>query len=262
MFDFLEIEKPLNKSFLSRIHPILKLQSLILIYILVFKFNSITLNIAIFILLILIAIMNKPDYKILKKGMLLAFYLFFFYTIFILFLFSNPSEGINLWIIHLSTHTIKILLNIFIRISLLAFSTIVYIMFTGTQYIVYSIEDIFYPLTFLKIPVKIISMILFLILGFIPMLLEEMNNIRKSQEVRGISFRNKNIFLNLKFVISIIIPLLILIFNRSETLSNAMTLKQYNPFKQSSRFSTYKTTKLNIAEIIIFLPFIGFILFI
>jgi len=83
------------------------------------------------------------------------------------------------------------------------------------------------PLSKLKFPVHEFAMIMTIALRFIPILEEEIHKIIMAQKSRGAKLDSKNIITRLKFLKSVIIPLLISIFRRSEQIAIAMEARGY-----------------------------------
>lgn len=90
------------------------------------------------------------------------------------------------------------------------------------------IESLMKPLNKLNFPVHEFSMIMSISLRFIPILEEEIRKITAAQKSRGAKVDSKNIIKKLKFLNSIIIPLLISIFRRSEQIAVAMESRCYS----------------------------------
>lgn len=83
------------------------------------------------------------------------------------------------------------------------------------------------PLRKLKVPVDDLAIILSIALRYIPTILEEALNIVKAQTARGASFSEGNMFSRLKAWIPVIVPLLIQLFRRADTLALAMEARCY-----------------------------------
>jgi len=83
------------------------------------------------------------------------------------------------------------------------------------------------PLNKIKFPVHEFSMIMTIALRFIPVLEEEIHKINIAQKSRGAKLDSKNIFIKLKYLKSVIIPLMISIFRRSDQIAVAMESRCY-----------------------------------
>jgi energy-coupling factor transport system permease protein len=82
----------------------------------------------------------------------------------------------------------------------------------------------------------------------------------KAQSSRGVDFNKGGLIKKFKAVISLIIPLLISSFKRSEELSNAMEARGYDPDKKRSRYRTLSFTYRDlIALLVVLIYFAGFL---
>ena len=79
-----------------------------------------------------------------------------------------------------------------------------------------------------------------LALRFIPTILEETDKIMKAQASRGVDFQRGKLKEKIRAVISLIIPLFISAFQRSEDLANAMEARGYNPQAKRTRYRINK----------------------
>lgn len=80
----------------------------------------------------------------------------------------------------------------------------------------------------LKVPVHELAMIMAIALRFVPVLTEEMEKIMKAQTARGVDFNEGNIFVRLKKLLPIIIPLFVSAIRRSNELAMAMDARCYH----------------------------------
>jgi energy-coupling factor transport system permease protein len=124
----------------------------------------------------------------------------------------------------------------------------------------YAFEWFMTPLKLIKFPAHAIAMTISIALRFIPTLLDETSRIMKAQASRGVDFNKGGLIKKFKAVISLIIPLLISSFKRSEELSNAMEARGYDPDKKRSRYRTLSFTYRDlIALLVVLIYFAGFL---
>jgi energy-coupling factor transport system permease protein len=83
------------------------------------------------------------------------------------------------------------------------------------------------PLRKIRVPIDDIAMVLSIALRFIPTIMEEALTIVRAQTARGAPFDVGNIFKRLKAWIPVIIPLLVQLFRRADTLALAMAARCY-----------------------------------
>ncbi len=92
------------------------------------------------------------------------------------------------------------------------------------------------PLRLLGVPTPILAMIITLALRFIPTILEDVQRILNAQSSRGVDFKHGHIFAKFKAIISLIIPLFVSSFVRSDELANAMECRGYDPMGKRSKY--------------------------
>lgn len=79
-----------------------------------------------------------------------------------------------------------------------------------------------------EVPVHEFAMIISIALRFIPILVEELDKIMKAQMARGMDFKEGNVFVRLKKMLPILMPLFISAIRRSEELALAMDARCYH----------------------------------
>ena len=80
----------------------------------------------------------------------------------------------------------------------------------------------------LNVPVHEFAMIMSIALRFVPILVEELDKIMKAQMARGIDFQEGNIFVRIKKLLPIIVPLFVSAVRRSNELALAMDARCYH----------------------------------
>lgn len=109
-----------------------------------------------------------------------------------------------------------------------------------------SIEDLLWPLKWLKIPINVIAMIMSIALRFIPTLMVEAKRIMKAQSSRGVDFVSGSIKQRSKAVVTLIVPLFASAFEKADDLANAMETRGYDPYEKRTRYSQYKIKFLDV----------------
>lgn len=80
----------------------------------------------------------------------------------------------------------------------------------------------------IKVPVHEFAMIMSIALRFVPILVEELDKIMKAQTARGIDFKEGNLFVRLKKLMPIMVPLFVSAVRRSNELAMAMDARCYH----------------------------------
>lgn len=126
----------------------------------------------------------------------------------------------------------KIVLRLVMMISL----TLILTATTKPLDLTYALEWYMYPLKLIKFPTHEIAMTISIALRFIPTLLDETMRIMNAQASRGVDFEHGKIKEKIKAILSLIVPLFISAFQRSEELANAMEARGYNPRAKRTRY--------------------------
>ncbi len=80
----------------------------------------------------------------------------------------------------------------------------------------------------INVPVHEFAMIMSIALRFVPVLVEELDKIMKAQMARGIDFKEGNLFVRMKKLVPIMIPLFVSATKRSNELALAMDARCYH----------------------------------
>ena len=83
-------------------------------------------------------------------------------------------------------------------------------------------------------------MMISLALRFIPTLLDETDRIMKAQSSRGVDFQDGKLKEKIGAIVSLIIPLFVSAFQRSDDLANAMEARGYDPSKKRTKYRILK----------------------
>lgn len=129
---------------------------------------------------------------------------------------------------------------IFIRLALMISLTLILTSTTKPMDLTYALEWFMAPLKHIRFPVHEIAMTISLALRFIPTLLDETDRIMKAQASRGVDFQEGKLKEKVRAIVSLIIPLFISSFQRSDELANAMEARGYDPSKKRTRYRLLK----------------------
>ena len=128
--------------------------------------------------------------------------------------------------------SLKIILRLVLMISLSMILTAT----TKPLELTYALEWYLTPLKVIKFPAHEVAMTISIALRFIPTILSEVERIMKAQSSRGVDFKHGKISTKMKAIISLIIPLFISAFERSEELADVMEARGYDPKQKRTRY--------------------------
>lgn len=213
---------PLN-SRLHRMNSISKIVCLLLFLIMLFIDDYILLGLLTLLTLIMM-ISSRVPFKLYLRSISGLKYLIIF--LFLITLIFNES-----WYIMLTS---------IVRIILGVIYTMVIAYTTSKSEINYGLEKVFYPLRFIKIPVKQMSLTLTLALRFIPTVFEQTEKIMKSQASRGIDFNHVNLKGKIIALSSMIVPMFVLSSRKADVVADIMEVRLYD---QGGRRTNYRFKK-------------------
>ncbi len=143
----------------------------------------------------------------------------------------------NTW--SLSSYAITYMIYVSMKVLLTIICVILLTSTTSSIELTSALEDILYPLKFLRLPVNQMAMIIALSIRFIPSLLDESTRVLRAQASRGIDFKNGKFNDKIKSLVSLVVPLFSISFRKAEELSNAMEARGYNPEKERTRYRVF-----------------------
>jgi energy-coupling factor transport system permease protein len=143
-------------------------------------------------------------------------------------------------------NAVKILVRLILMIAL----TMIFTSTTKPLDMTDAFEWYLLPLKWIGFPAHELAMILSIALRFIPTILEDVNRIMKAQASRGVDFAHGKLSTKFRAIISLIIPLFVSSFSRSEELANAMECRGYDPKLPRTR---YRIPHFAIRDLIAFL---------
>lgn len=129
---------------------------------------------------------------------------------------------------------------IFLRIVLMVGITSLLTFSTMSIDINNGLQSILSPLALIKIPVGTFAMMFSLTLRFIPLLFDETNKIMKAQASRGVDFNEGSLKEKITQIISLLIPMFVISFNKADDLANAMETRGYIVGAKRSRYDELK----------------------
>lgn len=247
-----------NNTFFHRLDPRCKL-------ILLFTFMiTIFINIGVIgygvlgLIIIVCFFLSKIKIRTVLKSLKPMWFMVLFIFILNLFIVKQGTPW-HIWKITIYSDAVYSTLKIVYRLVLLISTSTIFTATTKPLDITIAIEDLF---GFLKkvVNVHILSMTISIALRFIPTILDETYRIMKAQASRGVDFVHGKLKEKALAVTSLIIPLFISAFARSDDLANAMEARSYDPYAKRTRYRKLKWNKKDTVMLsLTLLLLIGFI---
>ena len=230
-------------SFMHRLDPRLKLFAMIGFMVTIFlRFASVWTDLAFygFIFVCMIILMRITHLKLRQLfKQLKALWIMLVFLLFINLLLPNTqtiSTYIDLWGIKIYVAAIIQTFYIVTRLVLMIALTLILTASTRPLDLTYAIEWYLTPLKLIRFPTHEVAMTMSIALRFIPTLLDETLRIMKAQASRGVDFVHGKLNEKIRSMVSLIVPLFISAFQRSEELANAMEARGYNPIAPRTRY--------------------------
>lgn len=120
------------------------------------------------------------------------------------------------------------------------------------------IEWLLKPLEIIHFPSHEVAMMVSIALRFIPTIIEETMRIMNAQKSRGVDFENGRISEKIAAILSLIVPLFSVAFERAYELADAMEARGYVPGKERTR---YHVLKFRLADYLFIFICLGVLVF-
>lgn len=174
--------------------------------------------------------------------------LWFFVIIFLMNLcfYKSDNAWVRFWIFTPSYDGLMQGIKVVVRVAVFLVICNILNASTPPVEITRAMENIMFPLSFIKIPTRQIALILSVAIQFIPTLFEEADLIKKAQVARGARFDSRRLRDKAGAVIPMVVPIFISAFRRADELSLAMEARGY---RFDSAKSKGRSIRFGVAEI-------------
>jgi len=211
------------------------------------------------VLLIAVTILAKIEFKHVLHGIYAVFLLVF--LSFALQLFFAPGESIfRFGPIRLTKEGLELAFTLSARLFFLAVLSTLLGFTTSAVELADGLEALLKPLEKLKVPVRGVSLTLGIAMRFIPVVLEEAEDIFKAQRARGVDFSEGNVFRRARHIVHMLIPLLSNSMRRAEDLAQAMEARGYDRHSPRSKLNPLKLALLDYFVLSIAFGFGAFVI--
>lgn len=175
--------------------------------------------------------------KRLFSGLMPFVWLFVFTAV--LHVFMTPGEPVA-WLPAATVEGLHSGLKVGVQLVLAIWASTLLTLTTSPLDLVWALEWYLKPLSYLRVPVDEIALMIMLALRFVPILFEETDRIIKAQKARGIDLESGGLIQKIRSLVPIIVPLLHGVFRRADDLAVALTLRGYVPGAPRSRYRSLK----------------------
>ena len=224
-----------SDSFVHKLDPRTKILLLIAYIVMVFVAkNFLGLFATVLFLLLIVAVSGVPLGSVLKSIKAVIFLVVF--TALLNILFYTPKEGdVHLfWVVYKEGLIGAGFLAL--RLIALVMGSSILTLTTTPVSLTDGIESLLKPLSYIKVPVHDLALIMSIALRSIPTLANETERIINAQKARGADFDSGNLISRAKALIPVLIPLLISAFRRGDELGDAMDARCYTGSKIRTKY--------------------------
>ena len=174
---------------------------------------------------IVIAASHVP-FGYIMRGMKAVMMILMITVIFNLFL-TEGRPLVHFWKLTITYEGVDFASKMAVRLIFLIIGSSLMTLTTTPNQLTDALEDVLGPLKKIHVPVHEISMMMSIALRFIPILMEETDEIMKAQMARGADFESKNLMKKIQSLVPLLVPLFISAFRRANDLAMAMEARCY-----------------------------------
>ena len=228
-----------------------------------FSFNLTIVNLVMIIMLFVLFIIWS---KLVKKMKLIMFLLIVFGAFALQIYIDNTLFSFDKLIvsykIDIYRESLESSLFILVRIVSLIFMSSLLTLSTKPTDLNNGLEHLLAPLKIFKVNPAIISMMVSISLRNIPTLINEATKVLKAQASRGVDFNEAKLKEKISQIVSLIVPMFIISYQKAADLSDAMEARGYDPNGKRTSINVLKMkTSDYISLIFVFMLLIAIIVY-
>jgi energy-coupling factor transport system permease protein len=176
-------------------------------------------------------------WRLLARFKRFRFFLLLAYLVGIFFAFSLLTYGYTFTTFTFSIYERGVEMSVFVVIRLLVIITLSTILTLTTKPtdLTQGLESLLRPLKIIGIRSEDFALIISISLRYIPTILDEANKIMAAQASRGADFQQGKLKDKIRQIISLLVPMFIIAFKRSEDLADAMETRNFVPGMKRTR---------------------------
>ena len=251
------------KSFVHNIDARIKILVTLLYMVSVFFIVSYTTFFCMFLILTIVIAISHVPFRIVLKSIKGLLFLLIFTAIINIFFTSSGNVILPIHLgkleINITDQGINFAIKMALRFSLLVLGSSILTFTTTPTELTDALEILLKPLTYIKIPVHDLAIIMSIALRFIPGLMEETDKIMMAQKARGANLDSGNFLKKIKAMLPVLIPLFVSAFRRADELADALDARCYNA---SSKRTKMKVFQLKVTDLILLFAFVALVVLI
>ncbi len=227
-------------SFMHRLDPRAKLIGLFLMIAAVFVPKSWWVFLVIAILLALALLLAKIGIKMIVQSFKPMIMMMIFLLVINALTIKTGDILFTLGPVEIYSDAIFNTLFVIVRLLLMISITTLLTATTNPLDLTLGIEWLLHPLEIVHFPAHEVAMMVSIALRFIPTIIEETMRIMNAQKSRGVDFENGRFSEKIAAILSLIVPLFSVAFERAYELADAMEARGYVPGAERTRYHVLK----------------------
>lgn len=248
-------------SVIHKLDPRVKIIGTLLYLFSLFLFKNIVGYAFAVLFLVIVVKTSKVPFKFISRGLKPVIMLLMITVFFNLFLTPGGEILLKMGPLQVTETGLTSAVYMAVRLIFLIMGSSLMTFTTTPNSLTDGLEKLLWPLTYIKVPVHAISMMMSIALRFIPILLEETDKIMKAQIARGADLENGNLLKRVKAMVPIFVPLFVSAFRRANDLAMAMEARCYRGGEGKNKMKPLVYEKRDhMAYLILILYLIGVLL--
>ncbi len=232
---YIPVDSPIH-----RLDPRAKLIALFVLIVAIFVPTSWWAYLALAVGILIIVILAKIKLSLIVKTLKPTVIMMIFLLIINCLTIRTGDVLCNILGLNIYSDAIFNTLFIVVRLLLMVNVTTTLTATTKPLDLTLGIESLLSPLKVFHFPYHEIAMMISIALRFIPTIIEETMRIMNSQKSRGVDFEEGKLSEKINAILSLIIPLFTVAFQRAYELADAMEARGYIPDKERTRYHVLK----------------------
>lgn len=203
-------------------------------------------------------------WRIAAKQFRFKIVLFSIFAASVYFILKYVQWGYQLTSFSLVVYEGGVTMSLFVTVRLLIIITLstVLTLTTKPTDLTQAIEQLLHPLKKVGFHSEDFALIISISLRYIPTIFDEANKIMMAQASRGADFSEGKLRDKLKQIISLLVPMFIIAFIRSEELADAMESRNFEPGKKRTRINVLKFSMVDVYTAVFTLIFFGLAIYV
>ena len=232
---YLPLDTPIHK-----LDPRAKIIAMLMMLVAIFIPSGWFGYVAIAVVLLFVFKLAKLNLKFLFNALKPMFFMMAFLLVVNVLSIKEGTVLVDLGFLVIYSKAITQTLYIVVRLALMIMVTTILTVTTKPLDLTLGIEYLLTPLKKIHVPAHEIAMMISIALRFIPTIIEETMRIMNSQKSRGVDFDEGSLKEKVSAIVSLIVPLFSVAFQRADELANAMEARGYVPSAKRTRYKQLK----------------------